>query len=378
MSTHPLRIVHVIARMNVGGPAILISELINGLQDKNFQSFLITGYCQENEIDFLQANKMQVSEIRIKGFGRSVSLLSDILAFFRLMKALREIKPDIVHTHTAKAGVIGRLTALIAVPRAKRIHTFHGHLLHGYFSNFKTQILILIEKLLAKITDQILTIGNQVRIDLLNAGIGVESKMRFVFPGIRVKSTISRKEIRSSLGISDEKLILIFVGRLTQIKRPDRLIKAFRLASNSVSNMTLLIVGDGDLREISEKLATGLDVRFLGWRTDVYDLMNASDIAILTSDNEGMPITLIEAAHLGLPAISTDVGSVSDVVIHSKTGFLTSLDELEIAERIKVLAGSSLIRKEFGTAAKSIATSKFSVENMVAEHKKIYFSLIDK
>ena len=159
-------------------------------------------------------------------------------------------------------------------------------------SDLKTQILIIIEKSLAKITDQILTIGNQVRIDLLNAGIGVESKMRFVFPGIRVKSTISRKEIRSSLGISDEKLILIFVGRLTQIKRPDRLIKAFRLASNSVSNMTLLIVGDGDLREISEKLATGLDVRFLGWRTDVYDLMNASDIAILTSDNEGMPIKI--------------------------------------------------------------------------------------
>ena len=105
--------------------------------------------------------------------------------------------------------------------------------------------------------------------------------------------------------------------------------------------------------------------------------MNASDIAILTSDNEGMPITLIEAAHLGLPAISTDVGSVSDVVIHSKTGFLTSLDELEIAERIKVLAGSSLIRKEFGTAAKSIATSKFSVENMVAEHREIYSSLIN-
>ena len=152
MNSRPLRIVHVIARMNVGGPAILISALMDGLKNKDFESHLITGYCEENEVDYLQANKLNLGETRIAGFGRSISIFSDLKSLLLIMKALRKAKPDIVHTHTAKAGVIGRITALIAVPRAKRIHTFHGHLLHGYFSPGKTKLVVLIEKLLARIT----------------------------------------------------------------------------------------------------------------------------------------------------------------------------------------------------------------------------------
>jgi glycosyltransferase involved in cell wall biosynthesis len=293
------------------------------------------------------------------------------------MKALRKIKPDIVHTHTAKAGVIGRLTALIAVPSAKRVHTFHGHLLHGYFSPTKTKIVIWIEKSLARITSLILTVGNKVRTDLLNVGIGKADSMKVTFPGLSVSTRNSRKQTREDLGISEDETVLIFVGRLTNIKRPDRLINAYRDSLTAQTNSTLLVVGDGELKEQTEKAAAGLNVKFLGWRTDVYELMAASDIAILTSDNEGMPITLIEAAHLGIPAISTDVGSVSDVVLHAQTGYLTSLDESVIAERIKQLVISPSLRAKFGDAAKIHAGKNFSVDSMVNFHKGVYQDLVD-
>ena len=151
---------HVIARMNVGGPAILISELLKGLNNKDFESFLITGNCESNEVDYLEANNLNFDEIRIKGFGRSLNPISDLKSILTIIRILRRVKPDIVHTHTAKAGVIGRITSFVATPRAKRVHTYHGHLLHGYFSKSKTQLVILIEKYLAVITDLILTVGN--------------------------------------------------------------------------------------------------------------------------------------------------------------------------------------------------------------------------
>ena len=377
MTHRPLRIVHVIARMNVGGPAILISELIKGLNKDEFESYLITGFCEDNEVDYLEANDLKFNETRIKGFGRSISILADLKSIFLIMSTLRKIKPDVIHTHTAKAGVIGRLTALIAAPKAKRVHTFHGHLLHGYFSKWKTKVVIFIEKMLAYITNTILTVGNKVKDDLLNAGIGKETKMKVTFPGLLVESSTNPLEIRKSLNLSKDEIILIFVGRLTHIKRPDRLINAFRMASNSTLNMTLLVVGDGELKSDCEVQSVGLNIRFLGWRTDVYDLMKASDIAILTSDNEGMPITLIEAAHLGLPTISTDVGSVSDVVLHAETGYLTSLDEAVIAERIKQLAISPSLRDKFGSAAKKRAAENFSVESMLNFHSELYKSLLD-
>ena len=377
MESRPLRIAHVIARMNVGGPAILITELIKGANGEDFQSFLITGYCEKNEVDYLQANEINLNETRIKGLGRSVSIFADLKALLLVISTLRKIKPDIVHTHTAKAGVIGRITALLAVPKAKRVHTFHGHLLHGYFSPTKTKLVIWIERLLAFITDAILTVGNQVKVDLLASKIGTSSKMFVTFPGLSVRTNSNRDNLRKNLSIPADEIVLIYVGRLTKIKRPDRLVNSFNLAAKLNNKIRLLIIGDGELRNDLKKLAGDLKVNFLGWRTDVYDLMNASDIAILTSDNEGMPITLIEAAHLGLPSISTEVGSVADVIINGKTGYLTPLDDSEISQRITQLASSVELRNEFGKAAKEYAKNNFSVDAMIDFHKSLYKSLLN-
>ena len=378
MQRKPIRIVHVIARMNVGGPAILISELLKGMNSGEFESKLVTGYCEKNEIDFIEANSLDLKEKRIAGLGRSISIYGDIKAFYKLTVYLRQLKPDIVHTHTAKAGFIGRIATMLFLPRVKRIHTFHGHLLSGYFSSGKTKILIFAEKFLAYFTELIFTVGNQVKMDLLRAGIGKEENMIVSFPGINAESRKDRITTRKEVSISDSEVILIFVGRLTKIKRPDRLIEAFRIASEDINNMTLLVVGDGELRDQLERQAFGLKIKFLGWRTDVNDLIAASDISILTSDNEGMPITLIESAHLGIPSISTDVGSVKDVVIHSKTGYLTPLDESVIAERIKQLAISPSLRLKFGSAAREHAQLHFSVAAMIKTHADAYKSVIER
>jgi glycosyltransferase involved in cell wall biosynthesis len=374
----PIKVVHLIARMNVGGPAILLSSLVQGLNDDGFNSHLVTGYCEENEVDYLEANGLQLDEIRIKGLGRSVSPLADLKALFSVMRTLRKLKPDIVHTHTAKAGVIGRVTALIAVPRAKRVHTFHGHLLQGYFSKGKTRLVVLLERSLAKITHLILTVGSQVAKDLQDAGIGNPAKMKITYPGIKVTYGSHAEETRNSLDLSGDEVVLIYVGRLTQIKRVDRLIEAFKLAQRDCSNVTLLIVGDGELKEELQAKSYGLKVKFLGWRTDVYELMSASDVAILTSDNEGMPITLIEAAFMGLPSVTTNVGSASEVVLNATTGYVTTKDTAVIAEKIKQLVISESLRAKFGEAAKLHAQEKFSVNSMLTFHKETYKSLLNR
>ena len=378
MTQEPIKVVHLIARMNVGGPAILLSSLVQGLNSDGFKSHLVTGHCEENEVDYLEANGLRLDEIRIKGLGRSVSPIADLKALFSVMRTLRKLKPDIVHTHTAKAGVIGRVTALIATPRAKRVHTFHGHLLQGYFSKSKTRLVVLLEKALAKITHLILTVGSQVAKDLQEAGIGNPEKMKVTYPGIEVSHGSNGEKVRGALSLPDDEVVLIYVGRLTQIKRVDRLIEAFKLLQRECANATLIVVGDGELKEELQAKSFGLKIKFLGWRTDVYDLMSASDVAILTSDNEGMPITLIEAAFMGLPSVTTDVGSASEVVINAATGYVTTKDPAVIAEKIKQLVISASLRAKFGEAAKSHAQEKFSVDSMLAFHKAVYKSLLNR
>jgi glycosyltransferase involved in cell wall biosynthesis len=362
--------------MNVGGPAILISELLKGMNNDQFESRLVTGFCETNEIDFLEANSLKFNEIRVMGFGRSISPISDLRAFLILIRELKKLKPDIVHTHTAKAGFVGRLVCLLFLPKAKVIHTFHGHLLNGYFSKWKTVLVVMIERLFALFTDFIFAVGNQVKDDLLKAGIGNAEKIIVTYPGIAVSTDHDKTYIRKELEISDSEIVIIFVGRLTKIKRPDRLIDAFREVSKVVPNITLLVVGDGELRESASKLSSGLKIKFLGWRTDVNNLVAASDIAVLTSDNEGMPITLIESSYLGVPCISTNVGSVKDVIIDAKTGYLTSLDQKAIAERIEQLAISPSLRKKFGEAASAHARENFSVEAMIKTHADVYRKVI--
>jgi len=371
---HPIRVMQIIARMNVGGPAVLVADLMRSFDPKLVTAVLVTGYCDENESDYLDEVAKDVKVIRVPGFGRSISPLRDVNAFFLLIKEIRKFKPDVIHTHTAKAGVLGRVASLIAAPSAKRVHTFHGHLLHGYFSESKTRLVVFVEKFLAVITFRIIAIGNSVKKDLVDAAIGTDSKYEVIFPGLQPLKTYAKEEAKKSLDLESSKTYLVFVGRLTQIKRPDRLLEIARYLKVNHPDSQLLIAGAGELLATIEGVSgsEGLPMTFLGWRSDIDLILSAADIAILCSDNEGIPLTLIQASQAGLPIVSTDVGSVSDIVIDGFTGYLTEVSSEGLIQGIARLLAEPELRHIFGKAGEQRVRDFFSSESMVEHHQRLY------
>jgi len=369
-----IKVMQIIARMNVGGPAVIVAELMRGIDSSRFEQILITGYCDDTEADFLDEVATDIKATRIAGLGRSVSPIADFTAFLGLIKTIKTFKPDVIHTHTAKAGVLGRLASIIAGRGAVRIHTFHGHLLHGYFAGWKTKLVVLIEKFFAKRTHHLIAIGTEVKQELIAAGIGTASQYSVFFPGLPEPHTARKAEIRKKLELDPTAIYCTFVGRLTQIKRPDRLLDVAAAMLKREVPIHFLIAGEGELFESSKARAAAekLPVTFLGWRKDIDDLFAASDIAILSSDNEGIPLTLIQAAQAGLPILAPAVGSISDIVENDKTGFLTSSQPGAMASALSALATDEALRNRLGTAGKIHAHEYFSLERMLRDHTEIY------
>jgi glycosyltransferase involved in cell wall biosynthesis len=364
--------------MNVGGPAILVADLMRNFDSQKVDSILVTGYCDNNESDYLDEVATDLKAIRLPGLGRSISPLKDISAFFLLFREIRKFKPDVIHTHTAKAGVLGRVAGLVAAPRAKRVHTFHGHLLHGYFGSGKTQIVIFVEKLLALSTARLVAIGNSVKRDLLDVGVGNASKFEVIFPGLQLLQIHPKMKARQLLGLEPDKKYFVFVGRLTQIKRPDRLLDIARFLKVNYPDTHILIAGAGELLATikGKSDSEGLPMTFLGWRNDIDLILSAADIAILCSDNEGIPLTLIQAAQAGLPIISTDVGSVSDIVSHRVNGLLTETTSDGLISAAKSLLDSASMRDDFGKAGQKRAHQYFTSEAMVKHHERLYSQIV--
>jgi glycosyltransferase involved in cell wall biosynthesis len=373
-SAKPVKVMQIIARMNVGGPAVLVADLMRNLDHQKFSTVLVTGYCDENESDYLDEVAHDVAAVRIPGLGRSVSPLKDLGAYFLLINEIRKFKPDVIHTHTAKAGVLGRLAGLVARPQAKRIHTFHGHLLNGYFSSSKTRLVILLEKLLGFITYRFIAIGNVVKNDLVRAGIAQNSKFEVIYPGLQDLDKYPQIDARTALALDKGKKYLVFVGRLTPIKRPERLIDLARFLKDKHPECWLLIAGAGELLETLSAQAQrqGLPVTFLGWRNDIGMILSASDIAVLCSDNEGIPLTLIQASQAGLPIVSTDVGSVSDIVVNGTTGLLTEVSSKGLIKGVSVLLDDPALCERFGVAGEERAREFFSSRVMVEHHEGLY------
>lgn len=358
MSHREARVVHVIARMNVGGPAALIVELIEALPNHA----LLTGEVGGGEADHIALRSPSTPFVRVPGLGRSPKPGDDIRALRFLTKELKQRRPDIVHTHTAKAGALGRLAArATGVPSL--VHTFHGHLLQGYFSPATTRAVVAAERLLARRTDRLVAVGEQVRDDLLRAGVGRPPQYTVIPPGVPAPPAPPRAEARRLLGIEPDAHVVSSVGRLIAIKRPDRLLDV----AGRLPDVTFLVAGEGPLLE-KTRAAAPSNVRFLGWRADVGVVHAAADVALLTSDNEGMPVTLIEAALCGTPAVSTDVGSAREVV----TGEVTRPDADALARAVhRVLA------QDLGPSARRHAEEHFSVGAMVEAHRRLYAELLD-
>ena len=373
----PIRVMRIIARMNVGGPAVQVSGLMRGFDPDDFDHRLYTGFCAADEADYLDTVATDVRATHIEGFGRRISLGGDVKALISLIKEIRSFNPHIIHTHTAKAGFLGRIASIISLRSSIRVHTFHGHLLNGYFGAFKGRLVIIAEKILATYTDELLAVGDKVRHDLMAAGIGNIKIFGLMPPGLEMGQLPNKSESQESYGLSTTALQCAFIGRVTQIKRPDRFLDVVREIKRRGVNLEFFIAGDGKLLDqCREKIAReSLPITVLGWQTNIEKVLSAADVVVLTSDNEGTPLSLIQAGMAGLPVVTTRVGSVPEVVLDGKTGIITSLDVQEIADALEKSASSSDLRGLMGVAAKEFTLANFGVKRLVHDHEELYKKL---
>jgi glycosyltransferase involved in cell wall biosynthesis len=368
----------VIARMNVGGPAVQVSGLMRGFNSNEFEHRLYTGFCATDEADYLDSVATDIKAIRIDGLGRRVSLRGDIRAFLSLVKAIRVFKPHIIHTHTAKAGFLGRIASLVSLQNSVRVHTFHGHLLNGYFGSFKRTLVIIAEKYLAFFTRQLLVVGDKVRQDLLEAGIGTKEKFGLMPPGLAIGNLPSKNDAITFFRLNNERLQCAFIGRVTQIKRPDRFLDVVSEIKKRDIRLDFFIAGDGELLETCREriIAENLRVKVLGWQSNIEKVLSAADIVVLTSDNEGTPLSLIQAGMAGLPVVTTNVGSVPEVVLDNVTGLITSLGVQEIADALEKLVSDKALRAQLGNAGQEFTLANFGVERLVHDHEELYKKLL--
>jgi glycosyltransferase involved in cell wall biosynthesis len=374
----PIRVMRIIARMNVGGPAVQVSGLLRGMNTSEFDQRLYTGYCESYEADYLDSVATDITAIRIEGLGRRVSLHKDIQVFFSLIKAIREFKPQIIHTHTAKAGFLGRVASLASQQKTIRIHTFHGHLLKGYFGPFKRLLVVSSEKFLARFTDQLLAVGNKVRQDLLDAGIGKKANFGLMAPGLEISTLPSKNESLKFFNLDSDHLQCGFIGRVTKIKRPDRFLDVISEIQRRGVDLHFFIAGDGELLDTCrERIAReNLPVAVLGWQSNIEMVLSLADIVILTSDNEGTPLSLIQAGMAALPAVATNVGSVSEVVLNNVTGFITEKNVQDMADTLVKLVNNRALRTQLGKAAESFTLAHFGVQRLVNDHEVLYKRLL--
>jgi len=373
-----IRVVHILTRTNVGGPSVIVSSLMDGLDSRTFQQALLRGEIGNDEGDYLALHhsKMQVHDIR--ALGRRVAIFDDVRALFALVKKLKEIQPDIVHTHMAKAGALGRIAAVIArVP--VRIHTYHGHLLHGYFGKGKTFVVVVAERILRLFTTYAVVVGEQVRQDLIKAKIVSALASCSIAPGVSDIQLWEKEKALDRLGLPHNQPVVLFVGRLTSIKRPDLFVDlAKRLASSNQSALCVF-VGDGPLGEQLRDAAKEVENLCLaGWQKDLGVVYAVADVVVLCSDNEGMPLSLIEASLCEKAIVATNVGSVKEIIEDGISGVLVPpADAVALHDAVSQLLGDAAQRKLFGESARVHALSTFSPDRSLQAHADLYQQLVN-
>lgn len=361
-----MKVFQLIARVNKGGTANWLDVLVAQLRANGDSVELFAGFVSEGEREDEVFDK--VGGIRISKMGRKISLLGDIQAIFEFRRILKREKPEVLNTHTAKAGLIGRIAAVGL--KSKVVHTFHGHLLYGYFSPFKTALIISLERFLNRFTDGYVFVGEKVRLDLLSKGIGKGKPYKVILPAIEFsKFTESSPAGYKDTFESNHTLVVGWLGRLTTIKRVDRVISLAKM----LPEVEFLVGGTGEINTGSFKETTK-NVKFLGWvRPETF--WDKCDLGILTSDNEGLPTSLIEAAVSGLPVISFDVGSVSEIINDGETGYLVkNLDQMKA--RIQELSVDRKSLLILGENARISAISKFDKSTFLRAHADIYSTVI--
>ena len=392
--TLPRRIpvLRVITRLNIGGPAIQATALSPALQPLGFDVTLVHGSLGRGEGDMSYLLSPGSRTIFIPELSREIRPWTDIRALAALYRLMRREQPLIVHTHMAKAGSLGRLAAILynltrgRDQRARIVHTYHGHVLDGYFGGLKTRLIIALERLLARGSDALIAIAPEVRDELLGAyRIGVAGQYQLIPLGFDLHSfanlndsarTAARRELQIPAGVP----VITTVGRLTAIKDHAKLLAIGRQIADRMPDVVILIVGDGELRPQLEARAAALrlnsNVRFLGWRRDLATIYAATDVFALTSRNEGTPVALIEAMASGVPGVSTNVGGVATVIADSSMGVVVPLDDdAAFVDGVTRLLTANE-RAAIAARARAHVLARFDVRRLVDDIARLYRQLL--
>jgi glycosyltransferase involved in cell wall biosynthesis len=389
-----IRICRVIARINGGGTAVHLQNLAANLDRSRYIQVTICGRVSPGEIDVSDdLRKVGLDIISFPSLQREIRLVPDLITLYRLIAFFREWKPDIVETHTAKAGTLGRVAARIAGVPA-RIHVFHGHVFDGFFSARRAKTFLQIERWLATQTTRIIALGEHQRTDLLTRGVGFNAQVVSIPLGFdlqRFSSSpigVSRSHptgLRHELGISHADRatvpVISMIARLVPTKAHEVFLAAAQLVLEEIPSARFVIVGDGEQRSRLEALADQLlphiAVRFLGWRTDTPAIFSETDLIMHTSDSEGMPVSIIEALASGVPVVATNVGGIPDLIRDGVNGHLVPPRNPEAVARaaLSILRDPNR-RASMAVEARASVVPEYEVDTLVARMDRLYREIV--
>ena len=380
---------HVIARLNVGGAALHVLQLAHEQSRRGHDVVVVAGTLAagEESMEYV-AEELGVRLIRLPVLQRELSPRADSAAILALRRIIGQRRPDVLHTHTAKAGATGRLAAVSsgrARPRAI-VHTYHGHVLSGYFSRRWERVFRWIEKGLALTSGTLIAVSDEVRDDLV--GFGVAPARRFVvvpygfeLPAWSEADDEARRTLRAEIGADEATFVVGWAGRLTAIKRPLDLIRTLRALTDDEVDALLVLVGDGDDRAEVEALAVELDVadrcRLVGFQKSIRPWYASFDALLLTSANEGTPVVAIEALAAARPVVATRAGGTGTVVRNGESGYLESIGDIAaLADRLALLARDPGLQARMGAHGADDVRARFAVGRMADEVEAIYRRLL--
>lgn len=389
----PDAVARVITRLNIGGPSIQATRLTTALEPYGFRTTLWHGRLGNGEGDMSYLLPPGADARYVDTLCRPLSPLDDLRTLFRLYGDFRRAAPRIVHTHMAKAGLLARLAAAGynltrgSAPRARIVHTYHGHVLDGYFSPFATKVFITLERMLARLSDRIIAISPAIQSELLHTyRIGREPQYRVVPLGFDLSpfaaiDDAARAAARLELNVPAGVPVVSTVGRLTAIKQHRLFLDTIARVSASHNQAIALVAGDGELRDDLVGYAASLGitdrVRLLGWRRDLAAIYAATDVFLLTSRNEGTPVALIEAMASGVAGVSTDVGGVKDVIGGDDTGRTAAFGDADgLASAINSLLADPAMRQAIGAAARARVLARYDIARLVADIAALYRELL--
>ncbi len=391
------KILRIITRLNIGGPAIHTILLTEGLDKTRFLSLLVCGSVGKDEGDMIDyAYQKNVKPYIIPELKRELSLLKDIIAFKKIYSIIKTEQPDIIHTHTAKAGALGRLAAIFYLlfhpqKKIKLIHTFHGHVFSGYFNALKSYVFILVERFLAIFTSKIVAVSDLIKKELLSLGISNEERIEVIPLGLELDKFLL-------IPVHENRQLNIdIIGRLVPIKNHRLFLEAAAKVLSDCQEMKLRfrIIGDGNLRsdleEYSQQLNIHTHVFFLGWQKDLAHIYSDSDIVALTSINEGTPVSLIEAMASGRAIVATDVGGVKDLLgrgiednikpdakfkILERGVVVKPNDTFSFAKALLFLAQQNELRNNMGKRGRDFVKNKFTKERLIKDIENLYSRIL--